>query len=58
MLDLCLRAGVALILAIAVAGPAAADVAPDPMDPTSPYAIVGVVIAVAAAMFFFWRRRK
>lgn len=58
MLDFCLRAGVALILVIAMTDSAAADVAPDPLDPTGPFAIVGVVVAVAVAGFFFWRRRK
>jgi len=59
MRNVVLRAGLALVALGGLTHRAAADLAPDPMDPTGPYALVALIVIVACvAGFFVFRRRK
>lgn len=47
-----------LAAALALTAPARADLAPDPADPTGPYAIVALVVVVLAVGVYLYRRRR
>jgi hypothetical protein len=49
---------VATGLSLAAAGNAAADVAPDPMDPTGPVGIAVIAVLVLAAGYILYRRLR
>lgn len=56
-----MRAFTTLTLALAAALPARADLAPEPTDPSPPegaFVWIAVIVAVAALVTIWWRRRR